>query len=180
MAESLQVISIGSEVPQDIVGKLDLSRHPELARQIVEYKRRENHDFGEPGRDIGLEAATVGFFMDNLGLLYDLWKSGELAYLFEDKRHGRVQERCRSRQILMLQCHMGEYALRKNKYFRSREQGFNIGDEAARIDFDSNRAENWGARLRPAYCAVICEKSPYCQRAHEEHFRVLEDSQGHI
>jgi hypothetical protein len=161
------------------VGKIDFSKHPQLAERIEQYRKREN--LHSEGGDMGMMHAAVGFFMDNLPLLYEMLESGELAYLFEDKRGDeKVRTMCDLGLSSRLQVRMIPHAIQKNKYFRSREARGDIGQEAAEQDFFQKRAYNWGARFRPAFCAVICQESPYCSLAQDGYFGILREKRGHI
>ncbi len=151
------------------VGRLDFSKHEGLSGNVSKY-RVEQNEFLEHGR-IGLIHATVGYLMDNLGIL----KDGSFDYLKESHLDDdRVHDTCVCvKESSALQIIMIPHAIIVNQYYRSEEAGFDIGREGATKDFYDNRAVNWAERFRKIYCGCICSEAPYCRNGQKNLQKLL-------
>ena len=155
------------------VGRLDFSNHPGLLHDIEVYKWCESANYGEPGFDMGLIPAVVGYFVENPERL----RHPQFAYLFEDQTSDseRAHDACifdaESRNIQRV---LLPLEFRKNRYYLSEAEGHDVGDETAEQDFIFNRAMDYGKRARVALCACICCDAPYCKAGQRNLRRFLE------
>lgn len=154
-----------------LVGKLDLSRHPQLRLAIDAYKWGESKNLSDvhynnnDHHDIGYLLATIGFLSERV----DILRGREFRYLFEDRTASRVRitsRKCCSKETIQLQHDLYPIETIRHKYERSEQAGKDVGEESAKEHFDLNEAKKWMEDCRVVICA-LCINSPYCTEAQE-------------
>jgi len=139
---------------------------PNLVNRISIYKWCEGRNLG---RDIGIVAAVVGFFVDNVSILPDLGDRGEL---FELRGCNNTRNMRKPRKVLF------DIAVTRKQYSMGAEEEREVSYEEASEEFIQEDLSGFTYAARVSFCVNMCKNAPYCPVAHADYERLKRREQG--